>query len=125
VFFFNVVFYVRRKIKTARGSEDLEIRKNSMTENNVKIVWPLSVSNQFLVSHGVDSVNFLQRTRLKLNIWDIKNWKFILLKYVAVGLLERTSVLTGSTTLDRKRIYANPSSYPYPNSNTNPNPLAQ
>jgi len=32
----------------------------------------------------------------------------------------------GSTTLDRKRIYANPSSYPNPksisNSNTNPNP---
>jgi len=31
---------------------------------------------------------------------------------------------SGSTTLDRKRIYANPSSYPNPNSNpnTNPNP---
>jgi len=28
----------------------------------------------------------------------------------------------GSTTLDRKRIYANPSSYPKPNSNPNPNP---
>jgi len=30
----------------------------------------------------------------------------------------------GSTTFDRKRIYANPSSYPNPNPkpNTNPNP---
>jgi len=27
----------------------------------------------------------------------------------------------GSTTLDRKRIYANPSAYPNPNSNSNPN----
>jgi len=33
----------------------------------------------------------------------------------------RSSVSDGSTTLDRKRIYANPSSYP----NTNPNPKAQ
>jgi len=37
----------------------------------------------------------------------------------------------GSTTLDRKRIYANPSSYPNsnpstnPNSKPNPNPKAQ
>jgi len=28
----------------------------------------------------------------------------------------------GSTILDRKRIYTNPSSYPNPNSNSNPNP---
>jgi len=35
----------------------------------------------------------------------------------------------GSATLDRKRIYANPSSYPvrksYPNPKPNPNPKAQ
>jgi len=35
--------------------------------------------------------------------------------------------IDGSTPLDRKRIYVNPSSYPNPNCNrsTNPNPEAQ
>jgi len=31
----------------------------------------------------------------------------------------------GSTTLDRKRIYANPSSFPNIKPNSNPNPKAQ
>jgi len=49
-----------------------------------------------------------------------ENWRFGLkINFLAFSI---SMVKNGSTTLDRKRIYANPSSYPNPSPNTNPNP---
>jgi len=46
-----------------------------------------------------------------INIWDKRKRDELLID----------TVLKRSTTLDRKRIYTNPSSYPNSNPNTNPN----
>jgi len=69
----------------------------------------------------------LKRGSVDVNIKvDLKSYKFVLHMFywsyiVSVGCWSDLLHLIENTS-DRKRIYANPNSYPNPKSNTNPNP---